>query len=299
MHKHKSRTLAQLFIACALATALAAVSPGTTTTPAPDKMKPEEVLAKHLEAIGTAEARAKAKSHVILGQAVATFRLGGAGTAEGGSVLASQGTRNLVAIVYGNQEYPYEKVGYDGKMVTVGELKPGVYSTLGKFFKQYEFPLTEGLLGGTLSAAWPLLNLDDRDGVKLKYSGSKKIEGRQMHILEYESKRSGGLKTTLYFDAENFRHVRTEYERRQIQQMPDQPSVTQQQGDAISKLTEDFSDFKEESGLMLPHSYKLQLSIESLKRRTLQDWVFTLTQFNFTRQIEDAEFDVRGTGKKS
>ena len=50
---------------------------------------------------------------------------------------------------------------------------------------------------------------------------------------------------------------------------------------------------------MLPHTYKLQLSIESLKRRTLQDWVFTLKQFNFTRQIEDAEFDVRGTGKKS
>lgn len=297
MFKPKARTFAQLFIACALASALAAVSPGTTT-PGPDKMKPEEVVAKHVESIGTAEARAKAKSHVIIGQAVATFRLGGSGTAEGGSVLASQGTRNLVAIVYGNQEYPYEKVGYDGKMVTVGELKPGVYSALGKFFKQYEFPLTEGLLGGTLSAAWPLLNLDDRDA-KLKYSGNKKVEGRQMHVLEYESKKSGGLKTTLFFDAENFRHVRTEYERRQIQQMPNQPSVTQQQGDAISKLIEEFSDFKEEAGLMLPHTYKLQLSIESLKRRTLQDWVFTLTQFNFTRQIEDAEFDVRGTGKKS
>jgi hypothetical protein len=296
MLKPKARTFAQLFIACALASALAAVSPGT---PGPDKMKPEEVVAKHLEAIGTAEARAKAKSHVIIGQAVATFRIGGSGKAEGGSVLASQGTRNLVAIVYGNQEYPYEKVGYDGKMVTVGELKPGVYSTLGKFFRQYEFPLTEGLLGGALSAAWPLLNLDDRDDAKLKYAGDKKVEGRQMHVLEYSSKNSGGLKTTLFFDAENFRHVRTEYERRQIQQMPNQPSVTQQQGDAITKLTEEFSDFKEEAGLTLPHTYKIQLSIESLKRRTLQDWVFTLSQFNFTRQIEDAEFDVRGTGKKS
>lgn len=296
MHKPKARALAQLFIACALASALAAVSPGTV--PGPDKMKPDEVVAKHLEAIGTAEARAKAKSHVILGQAVATFRLGGSGTAEGGSVLASQGTRNLVAIVYGNQEYPYEKVGYTGKEVTVAELKPGVYSTLGQFFRQYEFPLTEGLLGGTLSAAWPLLDMSARNA-KLKYSGTKKIEDRQMHVLEYDSKNSAGLKTTLYFDAENFRHVRTEYVRRQTQQMPNQPSVTQQQGDAVTKLTEDFSDFKEEAGLMLPHTYKLQLSIESLKRRTLHDWVFTLTQFNFTRQIEDAEFDVRGPGKKS
>lgn len=296
MHKPKARTLTQLLIACALASALAAVSPGTT--PAPDKMKPEEVVAKHLESIGTAEARAKAKSHVILGQAVATFRLGSTGTAAGGSVLASQGTRNLVAIVYGNQEYPYEKVGYTGKEVTVAEIKPGVYSTLGQFFRQHEFPMTEGLLAGTLSASWPLLDMSERKA-KLKYAGSKKIEGRQMHVLEYDSKNSGGLKTTLFFDAENFRHVRTEYERRITQLMAREVSVTQQQGDAITKLTEDFSDFKEEAGLMLPHTYKLQLSVESLKRRTLQDWVFTLTQFNFTRQIEDAEFDVRGTGKKS
>ena len=296
MHKPKARSLAQLLIACALASALAAVSPGTV--PGPDKMKPEEVVAKHLESIGTAEARAKAKSHVILGQTVATFRLGGSGKAEGGSVLASQGTRNLVAIVYGNQEYPYEKVGYTGKEVTVAELKPGVYSSLGQFFRQYEFPLTEGLLGGTLSAAWPLLDMSERNA-KLKYAGGKKIEGRQMHVLEYDSKNSAGLKTTLFFDAENFRHVRTEYERRVTQLMGREPSVTQQQGDAITKLTEDFSDFKEEAGLMLPHTYKLQLSIESLKRRTLQDWVFTLTQFNFTRQIEDAEFDVRVSGKKS
>src|SRR5215211_2108386 len=87
MLKPKARTFAQLLIACVLASALAAVSPGTA--PAPDKMKPEEVVAKHLESIGTAEARAKAKSHVIIGQAVATFRIGGTGTAEGGSVLAS------------------------------------------------------------------------------------------------------------------------------------------------------------------------------------------------------------------
>jgi hypothetical protein len=296
MHKPKARSLAQLLIACALASALAAVSPGTV--PGPDKMKPEEVVAKHLESIGTAEARAKAKSHVILGQTVATFRLGGSGKAEGGSVLASQGTRNLVAIVYGNQEYPYEKVGYTGKEVTVAELKPGIYSSLGQFFRQYEFPLTEGLLGGTLSAAWPLLDMSERNA-KLKYAGSKKVEGRQTHVLEYDSKNSSGLKTTLFFDAENFRHVRTEYERRVTQLMGREVSVTQQQGDAITKLTEDFSDFKEEAGLMLPHTYKLQLSIESLKRRTLQDWVFTLTQFNFTRQIEDSEFDVRVSGKKS
>jgi hypothetical protein len=261
-------------------------------------MTPEEVLAKHLESIGTANARANIKSRIILGTAIGTFRIGGSGSSQGGSVMASQGTRSLIAIIYGNKEYPYEKMGFDGRTVSVADLKPGIHSTLGKFFMQHEFPLREGLLGGTLSAAWPLLAMSTKDA-KLKYAGTRKLDDRKVHVLEYDSKNNSGLKTTLFFDAETFRHLRTEYEKKQVQQMPTGPSMTQQQGDAITKLVEEFSDFKTEAGLTFPHTYKLQLSVESLNRRALQDWIFTLTQFSFNREIDDSEFDVRGTGKKS
>jgi hypothetical protein len=262
-----------------------------------DKMKPEEVVAKHLDSIGTAAARAAAKSRIIQGTTLATFRIGGTGQAAGGSVLASAGNRSLVSVVFNNSDYPFERVGYDGKRVTVGELKPGIRSTLGKFFQQYEMPLKEGLLGGVLSTSWPLYDMTGRSA-KLKYSGMKEIEKKKVHVLEYDAKDDAGLKTRLYFDAETFRHVRTEYERRMVQQMPDQPSVTQQQGDAITRLTEDFTDFSEEGGLTLPHTYKLTLSIESNTRRALQDWVFTLTKFAFNQQIPDSEFDVTTSTKK-
>ena len=293
------RTLTQISVLCALALILSALAPvGRVAAASPDKMSVEEVVAKHLESIGTAEARAKIKSHVILGTATGTVRVGGSGSSDGGAVLASQGTRNLIAVIYGNKEYPYEKMGFNGKDVTVADLKPGLHSTLGKFFMQYEMPLRDGLLGGTLSAAWPLLNLS-ASGAKLKYAGTKKVGDRKAHVLEYEGKNNGGLKVTLFFDTETFQHVRTEYERRLPQQMPSGPGVTQQQGEAITKLVEEFSDFKTESGLTLPHKYKLQLSIESLKERKLQDWVFTLATFSFNRDIEDSQFDVRGTGSKS
>jgi hypothetical protein len=298
MVKSNFRALYQLSIACLLTIMLLATSILTTAKPAPQKMTAEEVVAKHLESIGTAEARAKIKSYVILGTAIGTARVGGTGSSTGGSVMASQGTKSLVAIIYGNTEFPYEKMGFDGKDVSVGDLKPGIHSTLGNFFMQHEFPLRQGLLGGTLSAAWPLLNVAER-GVKVKYAGTKKIDDQKVHVLEYTGGNNAGLKTTLFFDVENFRHVRTEYEKRQIQQMPTGPSITQQQGDAITKLVEEFSDFKTEGGLTFPHTYKLQLSIESLKQRRLQDWVFTLTQFTFNRDIDASEFDVRGTGKKS
>src|ERR1044071_2198138 len=300
MVKFSSRTLCQLSVACLLAVFLLTTSIPTTTTatPAPQKMTAEEVVAKHLESIGTAEARAATKSHVILGTAIGTFRLGGTGSSEGGSVMASQGNKSLIAIVYGKAEYPYEKMGFDGDTLTVGEIKPGIRSTLAKFFMAHEMPFREGLMAGTLSAAWPLLNMANMTA-KLKYAGTKKIEGQKVHVLEYRPKNDTGLKTTLYFDEETFRHVRTEYEQRLTQQMPSEPSVTQAQNEAITKLIEEYSNFKEEKGLMLPHTYKIQLSIEALNRRALQDWVFTLTQFSFDRDLDASQFDVRSAGKKS
>jgi hypothetical protein len=155
----------------------------------------------------------------------------------------------------------------------------------------HEMPFREGLLAGTLSAAWPLLDMSSRKAV-LKYDGMKKIEGRQVYVVRYEPKNDSGLKTRLYFDAETFRHVRTEYEHRIIQQMATAPGVTQKQGDSITKLVEEFSDFKPVDGLSLPHSYKLQLSVEMLGRRILQDWTLSLSQFVANRTLDDKEFDV-------
>ncbi len=263
---------------------------------AQEKLKAEDVIAKHLEAIGPAAARNK--SRIIQGTATATFRLGGSGTAQGGAVIASQDVKSLISVVLGSMDYPYERVGFDGKVVTTGELQPGIRSKLGVFFMRHEMPIREGLLGGVLSSAWPLLDMSTRSA-KLKYNGTKKLGDRKLHVLTYDSKNSGGLKTAMFFDAETFQHVRTEYEKRQVQLMANQPSVTQQQGDSVTKLVEEFSDFKTEGGLLLPHSYKIQLSVETLNQRVLQDWVFSLATFNFNQKIDDSEFDVRSSNSKS
>lgn len=251
----------------------------------------QEVISRHLDSIGSADARAAARSRLILGTALVTFRIGGTGQADGRAVLASQGNMSLIGITLDVPEYPRENLGFDGKTLTVADLKPGVRSTLGKFFMSHEMPFREGLLAGTLSSAWPLLNISSMKA-SVKFDGTKKIKERQVYVLRYEPKNDSGLKTKLYFDAETFRHVRTEYEQRQVQQMVTQPGVTQQQGDSITRLVEEFSDFKTEAGLTLPHSYKLQLSIEALNRRALQDWAFTLSQFSFNKTLDQKQFDV-------
>ena len=75
----------------------AAVAAGA---PADEKMKPEEVVAKHLESIGTPGARAAVRSRVVAGTSLATFRVRGVNQAQGRVVLASEGARNMVAMKF-------------------------------------------------------------------------------------------------------------------------------------------------------------------------------------------------------
>ncbi len=267
------------------------ISPSSQALPGAEEMNAEKVINEHLNSLGTAEARAAVTSRVILGTVLATARIGGSGQTEGQAVLASRGNNSLMGMAFTVPSYPHEKMGYDGKKLTVAELTPGERSELGKFFLTHEMPFKEGLLEGTLSTAWPLLNLSSRKAV-LKYDGTKKLQGQKMYVLRYETKNDSGLKTKLYFEAETFRHVRTEYEDRIIQQMAAAPGVTQKQGDSITKLVEEFSDFKPVDGVTLPHSYKLQLSVEMLGRRILQDWTFSLKKFVGNRTLVDKEFDV-------
>jgi len=66
--------------------------------------------------------------------------------------------------------------------------------------------LREGLFGGTISTAWPLLDL--KPAGEAKYEGVKKIDGRELHDLTYvPNKSSSGSDLTihLYFEPDTFR----------------------------------------------------------------------------------------------
>src|SRR5690242_9653273 len=54
------------------------------------ELKPEDVVARHLESIGTSEARAAAKSRVMEASAHFKMLVGGVGLLDGTSVLISE-----------------------------------------------------------------------------------------------------------------------------------------------------------------------------------------------------------------
>lgn len=255
------------------------------------KLTAEDVVNKHLESIGSAEARASVKSRVLQGQVVATTRVSGTGQSKGGSVLASQGRMSLVGLIFGAQEYANEKIAFDGEQLTVGEWQPGKRTRLGGFLMTHEIMVKEGLMGGTLSAAWPLLDVSGRNP-KLRYSGLKKVDGRQVHAVDYEPRSGGNLEIRLFFDAETFHHVRTEYKHEISAPSVSNPDDAAKQRPTLLKLTEEFGDYKKEGLLVLPHTYKIRLVFESDANPVMQDWELKLTQFLFNKDLPAAQFRV-------
>jgi len=261
-----------------------------TITAFAQKLKAEDVISKHLESLGRAEARGSVKSRVIQGTVLATVRIGGGGQLKGGAVMASQGPMSLIGLIFGTQDYGNEKMAFDGTKLTLGELRPGTRTRLGGFLLTHDIIFREGLIGGTLSSAWPLLDLAERNP-KLKYAGTKKLDGRQTHVIEYGPSSGGNLDIKLFFDAETFQHVRTEYQQEFYAPTVSRPEIAAGQQGTRLKFTEDFSDYRKEGVLMLPHTYKLQLTFESERNPLLQDWVVSLNQFLFDKDLGVKQFD--------
>jgi hypothetical protein len=262
----------------------------------------QELVKAHLRSIGSPEALKDLKSRVMNGSATATFFItqGGAGGYRGGEfVLASEPGRVGMRMVFGRPEYPGEYIAYDGKEVTVRQIDPGHRLPLAEFIYRFDGFVREGLLGGTLSVAWPLLHAEaSLDAIK--YSVGQ-LEGQPVHVLEYRPrKNSGDMKIKLFFDRKTFRHLRTEYivrrasaptEETSISPIAyasaraDLPLMTFDHGlvtpllanmikapDSTLKLVEKFDDFNPAGNWTLPYSYTMEYTIDGQGTSYAASW---------------------------
>ena len=270
-----------------------------------EKLTPADVVAKHAASIGSTEARARVKGTRIKGAVELIVKQGGIGSSAGNVVMASHGSQNMVNMTLDAGE-PSTSFRFDGSKTTVTQFRPGRHTPLEHFFAENEEIVGEGLVGGVLSESWPLLNLQQKNP-KLEYAGTKKIDNQQVHAIKYRPRKGSELNITLFFDAETFQHVRTEYEKtvystaqQRIPGAPGRlPSVTEARS-APQRLNvyERFSDFKTEGGLNLPHVYKFELSVQSDRRPLLINWTFTLTEFTFDASLDPSEFVVGNEAPK-
>lgn len=256
-----------------------------------DKLTSEDILAKHLDSIGAAENRQAIKSTMVVGTSKATFRGQGAGFAEGIVVLASENEKSLIAMKFNNADYPFEMMSYDGDKFFAKQIRPGVRSVLGDFLRLHESVFANGIMGGTLSSSWVLLNFNQKKG-KLNFAGTETIQDKKLYKIKYSAKKGGDLEVAFYFDVNTFQHIRTEYKRILSSNLGGGVDNSAKQSETRYKMIEDFSEFKPENKLNLPHNYRLFLEIITGNGTISYEWKMDLQKFSFNNPIDPKEFKV-------
>jgi hypothetical protein len=270
---------------------LALVLGVSAQSPKADKLKPEEVVARHLESIGTAKSRAAVTTRIIAGTSQVIIRTPPPGQAVGKAVLASEGVKSLFGMSFPSPVYPREQLGYNGNTFMAAFSTPGARSGLGSFLMLHDIIFKQGLMCGTLTTAWPLLELESHRA-QLEYAGTKKLNDELLYELKYLPRGNSDLKVTLFFERETFRHVRTEYERTVSAPMGKVEYTNIQEREARYKMVEEFSLFKLEGGLTLPHIYTIKVSIDTVNGTYVAEWTIKLTQFEFNQKIDQSVFNV-------
>jgi hypothetical protein len=215
---------------------------------------------------------------------------------QGEGQFASTPKMVVFALAFQNTIYPYEKVAYDGQNTSYG-LPSGKTTILVSYLKAQSSVLKDGLFGGALSAAWPLLDMASVPKAKLEMAGTTKINGLTCYKVKYSSSRTGQMKVTMYFDASTFRHIRTEYHYEIEPRIGTSPTDVRSSS-RIERydMTEDFSDFKQAGKLTLPTTYKITITsegqIESATGAGLRTWTFNIDQFFFDEKLTPEIFKV-------
>ncbi len=256
------------------------------------KLTPQELIANHIKTIGNEEAIASLKTRAITGPVKLVRLIGTAAQLDGKGVMISSGPKFIYVMRFSVPEYQSEQMVFDGERSATGFLLNGQRSNLSQFLDQQSLPLREGLIGGTLSTAWALLKLEEKQP-KLEYAGLKKIDGRQLHELRYRQRKgSPDLRVTLYFD-ETFHHVRSVYKFEIGARIGVGPDDSTRIQESYYTFSEDFDEFREVDGLVLPHYYKQRISIQTSNGSTMIDWALKISEISHREKVDDQTFKIK------
>ena len=256
------------------------------------KMTIETLVARHLEAIGAGDARAKVASRVASGKSNFLVRLGGSTNIDGSAMLVSTGPKIRFGMRFPAPDYPGEDLAFDGNRAATAMLPQGGRSGLSRFLESQNLPLKEGLLGGVLSTSWPLLRVGEAQP-RLEYRGLKKIDDRQLHEVNYRARKGGNdLKVLLYFDPQTFRHVRSKHSF-EVAATIGSREAANANPESYYSLTEDFDDFRAVDGLTLPHKYRLQYSAEGRVNSSLYEWTVLVDSISHQEKIDSQLFSIK------
>ncbi|GAB4113145.1 MAG: hypothetical protein Kow001_14780 [Acidobacteriota bacterium] len=259
------------------------------------KLSEDDLVAAHRQAMGAVDAR---RSVVAKGICQLTILAGGSGQMQGPATFYAEGDRTMTVIEFGHGNYNGERFGFDGDKAQVAFMVPGSRSPLGEFLFSYQELLRQGLVGGGLSTAWPLLASDLAKRGRLRNEGIKEQDGERLLKAEFRPRRSTpDLNVDLFFDPETFRLSRSEYRVRipaSLGTRPDGTAGRPSGRDTQLKLEERYGQYREVEGVQFPTEWTVRMTTEDPARGTsLWEWKLLFTEVAFNQSIDPAVFSLR------
>jgi hypothetical protein len=264
----------------------------------------EELVAEHLNSIASPALRAGIKTRVVQGSVEYKILGGSAGVAQGKAFVVSDGKKLLFMMKLPSNDYRGEQFVFDGDKDKVAfSTSRQSRSSLGAFVFVQDAVIREGLLGGVLSTAWPLCNLNERKA-KLNFSGLKKVDGQELYVLRYRPQKDTNLETDLYFDPQTWRHVETVYTFSSSQDIVHAAAVSTSKGpfnasayddkrlaNGVPSQTLPGTDIEPQAGVQLPNRYRLREKFSDFK--TVDGLTLpTRDDIQFSQELHDGETTV-------
>jgi len=242
-----------------------------------DKLTAAQVISKYIAAVGGPEAMAKIKSRVAIGTARKDSE-------PGAPMAVMSEAPNRVSAICQFQKFNWQ-LTYDGSKSIVRPMLAGANVPV---MHKYEDMLATGTLFNDISL-FNVLSAPQEEGLKFEAKGIKKLKGRPAYTIEVKK---GERKAFLYFDAESFMWVRTDYG--SVSMTKDMRAYTNAVESKDQESTYDFyvetSDFKQVDAVKLPFKFEIVATAPILTQRSVGTIVVTISEYRHNITIDPKMF---------
>ncbi len=239
-----------------------------------------EIINKHLEAVGGKQALTKFKSRVAIGTVSKENE-------PNVRMAIMSESPNRVSAIYVFEKFDWQ-LSFDGKNPIIHPLIfPRDFAPIQD---KYQEMLASGLMFNSISL-YNILTASESYGTKLEAKGTKKIKDRVTYVVEL--KRAKGATARLYFDAETFMWIRTEYGRASLSKSI-QPFTNDVVPHGDDELTVDFyfetSDFRDVDGVKLPFKFEQVVTYPILRHKRAGTMSGTISEYQHNVPIDPKMF---------
>lgn len=243
------------------------------------KLSGEEIISKHFEAVGGREALAKLTSRVAIGKVKKENE------PEGEMVIMSEAPNRLSAY-YGFRDLELRMV-FDGNKAFIRPVFPRQVSVIADKYLEI---VASGLMFNNMSV-YNVITNSPSGSLKFEAKGLKKVQGRPAYVVEVKRPKAASMK--LYFDAETFMWVRTDYGRASLSKEMGtftNDVVNQGGGEVTIDFYIETSDFRDVDGVKLPFKVEQLMTSPILRLKAIGTIVGTIREYKHNLEIDPKMF---------